>query len=260
MSRGEAEKAIQAGRVSVDGMVTRIRGPVGDCQSVEIDGVAVPAPPAEPRLWGLVKPRGVFPEFTRKSGHRDEPPFFIPDLLGRWEEAESRTAGPGRTENLPNHFTVVNRAPVMAHGLILLTTDGLFASALSRDDSKVLTTFRVRTPPVTDSALDELRKWRSGIGLPGTHYGSVFIDVDRRTPTQTWLKIRLVANRERDLGKLLWYRAGIRVNRINVYAFGPYRVTDIPERQVIRLPIDPAIAHLVPGRQVKPQLIHRQKN
>ena len=255
LSRAEAERAIARGLVSVDGAVVDASRKVADTSTVFYDGVEVPPPPAMPPLFALIKPRGVVAEYSAKKSHDDQN-HYLPDLLGRWGKRSATDLGPNApVDAVLNHYVVINKIPVMAAGLVLMTTDGLFANALNRIDSKVLTTFRIRTGSVTDSQIEEIRKWKGGIGVAGVDYGPVFIDVDKRTPTQTWLKVRLVDAPARKLGDLFWYRGGMRVNRINSYAFGPYRASDIPERQVVRLPIDEAIRHLVPQREIKPMLI-----
>jgi hypothetical protein len=95
--------------------------------------------------------------------------------------------------------------------------------------------------------------------VTGLDFGPLFVDVEKRTPTSTWLRVRLVSTTERTkaLKDLFWFRAGIRVNRINVVAFGPYKASDVAERSVVPLKIDESISHLVPRREIKPTLVRR---
>ena len=264
MSRREAEKAILTGLVTVDGKSVTKGCTVPDASTVIVDGMhMIPPPPQVPRLWGMIKPRGVISDFHAEGAESRS----LADLVRKWNVKQKRDYGSKSIEleninptfsNL-NHFIVVNKIPTMATGLVLLTTDAIFASSLTRIESKILTTYRIRTPAILDSTLDQMRNWKKGISVTGCDFGPVFVDVEKRTPTQTWLRVRLVANTERCKGlkDLLWFRAGVRVNRVNVVAFGPYRASDVAERSVVPLPIDPSISHLVPQREIKPTLVRQ---
>ena len=260
MSRREAEKAVKAGLVSVDGKI--ISGPsqkVPDSSQVLVNGTPIPAPSGMPLLYGLIKPRKYICDFTRGSSEG----LFLPDLLNKWEKRNRKDIGPRGLFELDSasvsnkHLVVVNKIPTSAAGLVLLTTDGNFARNLKNPESKILTSFRLRTGNLTDSQIDELRNWKTGIKAGNVDYGPVFIDVEKRTPTQTWLKVRLLFDGGRkNLDQLFYFRAGIRVNRINCFAFGPYSVGEVPEGQLLPLPVHSAIAHLVPQREVKQVLVH----
>jgi 16S rRNA U516 pseudouridylate synthase RsuA-like enzyme len=259
MSRREAEKAVKAGLVVVDGKV--ITGPsqkVPDSSQVLVNGTPIPAPSGLPSLWALIKPRKYICEFTQRSSAG----LFLPDLLHRWDKRNRKDLGPRGVSELDSgtmsnrHLVVVNKIPTSATGLVLLSTDGHFARILKSPESKILTSFRIRTGNLTDSQIDELKSWKTGIKAADIDYGPVFVDVEKRTPTQTWLKVRLLFDGKKNLDELFYFRAGIRVNRINCFAFGPYTAGDVPENQLLQLPIHPAIAHLVPKREVKQVLVH----
>ena len=261
MSRAEAEMAVKQGVVAVDGCVVSSLCQVADTSSVSVNGVHVPPPAVIPCLYGLIKPRGVIADHSKEQDK-----CYIPDLIAKWNKRGSRSLGPrGKIEfaspvdqstgSSLNHFVVINKIPIMATGIVLLTTDGLFARNLIALESKVLTTFRIRVGNISDLQIEGIRKWKSGVGLSGIDYGPVFIDVEKRTPTQSWIKVRLVNAPGRDLNNLFWYRAGLHVNRINCYAFGPYKASEVADGQVLSLSIHDSIRHLVPIRDVKPSLI-----
>ena len=266
MSRREAEKAILTGLVNVDGNIITKGCKVPDSSVVVVDGLhVIPPPPETPRLWGLIKPRGVIADFH--IAYEKQETRTLSDLIRKWTTKQKREYGSKAIEleninpsisNL-NHFIVINKLPTTATGLVLLTTDSLFASSLTRLDSKILTTYRIRTPSIPDTTLQELRGWKKGVSVTGLDFGPLFVDVEKRTPTSTWLRVRLVATTERTkaLKDLFWFRAGIRVNRINVVAFGPYKASDVAERSVVPLKIDESISHLVPRREIKPTLVRR---
>jgi 23S rRNA pseudouridine2605 synthase len=262
LSRREAEKAILTGLVTVDGRTITKGCKVPDSSTVVVEGIHnIPPPPPVPRLWGLIKPRGVISDF-RSSGTESK---SLSDMVSTWNKKQTKDFGSKaleleninpRISNL-NHFIVINKISTMATGLVLLTTDSVFASTLTREDAKILTTYRIRTPSILDSTLQQIRTWKNGVSVAGTDFGPVFIDVEKRTPTQTWLRVRLVSTNERTRGldDLFWFRGGVRVNRVNVTAFGPYKASDVSERSVVPLPIDASISHLVPQRDIKPTLV-----
>lgn len=264
LSRNEAEKAILTGLVTVDGRIVTKGCKVPDSSIVVVDGIhTIPPPPSVPRLWGLIKPRGVVSDFRVRSDAPES--TSLSDIVSKWNKIQKKEFGSKALEleninpkisNL-NHFIVINRIPTMATGLVLLTTDSTFATSLTRVDSKILTTFRIRTPSILDSTLQQIRTWKNGVSVAGTDFGPVFIDVEKRTSTQTWLRVRLVSTIERNKGlnDLFWFRGGVRVNRINVVAFGPYKASNVPERSVVPLPIDESILHLVPQRDMTPTLV-----
>jgi len=213
-----------------------------------------------------MKPRGVVAEYHRVG--EGSQGTFLSDLVSKWYKKDVVDFGTKSLElenvnpafsNL-HHFIVVNRIPTMATGIVLLTTDSFFAQSLRDIDSKILTTYRIRTGNMPDTTIDEVRKWGKGVRVAGVDYGPVFVDVEKRSTTQTWMKVRLVATNHRQaaLKDLFWFKTGLHVNRINVYAFGPYKVTDVSERAVVPLAIDPAISHLVPKREIKPTLVRQQ--
>lgn len=259
MSRGQAEVAIKQGLVTIDGKIVKSMQKVPDSSRVTVDGVIVPPPPVTPPLFALLKPRGVISDFAKAAKEKT----FVSDLVHRWGKSDKSAMGPRGQSDFSSspsgHMIVVNKIPIMATGLLLLTTDGLLAAALRDPTSKILTTYRVRLGNVTDTQIDALRRWKSGIRAAGVEYGPVFIDVERRTPTQTWLKVRLVDDGSKNLSDLFWFRAGLHVNRINCFAFGPYMASNVPERQLFPLAIDPVIEHLVPKREIKPVLIRNSR-
>jgi 23S rRNA pseudouridine2605 synthase len=256
MSRAQAESAILSGAsVTVNGRFVSAGCKVPDSAIVVVNGIEIPPPPIEPYLWALNKPRGVISSFGKSTSTTT----FLTDLLHGWNERDTSQMGTKSLEKHEqcNHYLVVNRIPTMATGLVLLATDSIFAKTLIQTDSKILTTYRVRLPPVSDTSIEEMRKWKQAVSVGGVSYGPVFVDVEKRTPTQTWLKVRYVETFKPNssVANLMWFKAGLRVNRVNIYAFGPYVATDIPERTVLRIPIHDSIRHLVPKREIKPSLV-----
>jgi 23S rRNA pseudouridine2605 synthase len=118
-SRRKAEELVAAGRVKVNGVVARTGQTVNPtADSITVDGTKVSAPAAA--VWTMLnKPTGVL---TTKS-----------DPGGRRTVFELVPAAPG--------LTYVGRLDYMTEGLLLLTTDGDAAHALTHPKTGVERTY-----------------------------------------------------------------------------------------------------------------------
>ena len=279
-SRRSAEQHILKGRVKVEGVPALHNYSVPDSAEVSIsldDGeFAVSPPPTLPRLWGLGKPRGVACEAKQVSISGDllkrntsmsgvdvsESPANLLELINKWGERNRAEYGDKWTAPmLPRHFIPINFLSVMDHGLILLTTDGEFASAL-RESGVILSNFRVKVSGGFLADKDPERVFKSwsgpeGVSCDGIDYGRVFVKLLKRSNEGcVWLRVEMVATKERDISDLFWKKLSLRVLRINLDAYGPYSLGDIPPGQVSTLPILPAIKKFIPQRPIKDVLIH----
>src|SRR6056297_200517 len=146
-SRREAERLIEAGRVSVNGkVIDRAALNVTADDKVEVDGREVGAP--EPaRLWLYHKPTGLV---TTTRDEQGRPTIF--DEL---------------PEDLPRVMSV-GRLDLNSEGLLLLTNDGEVKRKLELPSTGWLRRYRVRiNGSVSEAKLDELR---AGITVEGIQY------------------------------------------------------------------------------------------
>jgi 16S rRNA U516 pseudouridylate synthase RsuA-like enzyme len=234
----------------------------------------VPSPPALPKLWGLGKPRGVACDISSPSrpartisNHDDGDQETsgsvanLVELINKWNERNKEQFGDKWTPPvLPRHFIPINTLHLMDHGLVLLTSDGEFANAL-RECPVLLSSYRVKVSGGFLADKDPERVFRSwggpqGVSCDGIDYGRVFVQVLKRSNEGcVWLKVELVANKQKSISELFWKKLSLRVLRTNLDAYGPYKINDIPPGQVSALPILPAIRKFVPQRPIKDVLI-----
>jgi 23S rRNA pseudouridine2605 synthase len=136
-SRRAAERLIQAGRVSIDGVtVTDPARSVTDDQAIVVDGS--PLPPKELHVvYAVNKPAGVVSTASDPQGR--------PTVVGLVES--------------PTRLYPVGRLDIDTTGLILLTNDGTLAHRLTHPRFEVPKTYRatVARAPVRDAALAAMR-------------------------------------------------------------------------------------------------------
>jgi 23S rRNA pseudouridine2605 synthase len=136
-SRRAAERLIETGRVSIDGLTaTDPARSVTDDETIAVDGS--PLPPKEQHVvYALNKPAGVVSTASDPQGR--------PTVVGLVES--------------PARLYPVGRLDIETTGLILLTNDGSLAHRLTHPRFEVPKTYRatVARAPVRDAALAALR-------------------------------------------------------------------------------------------------------
>lgn len=222
-SRREAERWIEEGRVSVNGV--RLDSPARDVtprDRIVVDGDLLPG--AEPaRLWKYHKPKGCV------TTHRD--PEGRPTVF----------------ERLPRHMPRVisiGRLDFNTEGLLLLTNDGELARHLELPATGWLRRYRVRAfGDVTQADLDRLK---DGIEIEGVRYGPIEAALDQKQGANVWLTIGLREGKNREVRNIL---ASLRltVNRLIRVSFGPFQLMDLPDDAVEHVPRRVLADQLGPG-------------
>src|SRR3989442_7095281 len=197
-SRRGAERLIEAGRVSVNGVPVRGLGAHADPERdrVEVDGRALADPEAK-RYVLFHKPAGYL---TPRNDPRDRPRIFdlLPDLGARLHS--------------------VGRLDVDAEGLLLLTNDGPLTYRLTHPRHGVPRVYHVLVEG--DAGPSALRTLREGVMLddgPAKVDGAVRL---KRAGARIWLELTLSEGRYRE-GKRLCRAVGLRVLRLVRVRFGP---------------------------------------
>ena len=207
-SRREAEKLIEAGRVTVDGR--RADSParnVGPGETVAVDGKVLPAP--EPaRLWRLHKPAGVLTS-TRDPDGRPTIHGLLPGDLPR--------------------VMPVGRLDLNSEGLLLLTNDGALKRHLELPATGWKRRYRVRVHGRPDEST--VAALAAGVTLEGVTYGSIEAKIESQRGANAWLAMTLAEGKNREIRRVCEH-LGLRVNRLIRVAYGPFHLGKLARRGV----------------------------
>jgi 23S rRNA pseudouridine2605 synthase len=203
-SRREAERMIEAGRVTVNGR--RIDSPalnVAEADRIAVDGRPVEAP-EPPRLWRYHKPAGLV---TSARDEKGRPTVFerLPAELGR--------------------VLSVGRLDMASEGLLLLTNDGALKRRLELPSTGWLRKYRVRVHGAPDEAgLDRLRR---GVTVGDERFQPMEAALDSVRGANAWLTVGLREGRNREVRRAM-EAIGLAVNRLIRVGYGPFRLGDLP--------------------------------
>jgi 23S rRNA pseudouridine2605 synthase len=207
-SRREAEKLIEAGRVTVNGK--RIESPalnVTTADKITIDG----APLAEaepPRLWLYHKPSGLV---TTARDEKGRPTVF--DKL---------------PETLPRVMSV-GRLDLNSEGLLLLTNDGEIKRRMELPATGWMRKYRVRVNGKPEDA--SFAPLRDGLTLEGERFQPMVVTLDRQQGANAWITVALREGRNREIRRAM-EAVGLTVNRLIRVSYGPFQLGDLKPGEV----------------------------
>ena len=210
-SRREAERWIEAGRVSVNGQILATPAcVVGPADKVIVDGKPLGGA-TESRLWLYHKPKGLL---TTQSDPEGRPTLF---------------------EHLPKgmpRVVSVGRLDMNSEGLILLTTDGALARHLELPSTGLARTYRVRVFMEPDtSRLAELRR---GITIDGMRYGAIDAGIESVKGDNCWLRVSITEGKNREIRKIFEH-LGHPVSRLIRVGYGPFTLGSLPPGEVTEM-------------------------
>ena len=205
-SRSQAEKAVRAGRVSVDGRVVLDPERPADPsrQRILLDGE--PVGEARRVYIALNKPRGIVVSAADEHG-RDT----VYDLL---KDAGLPWLGP------------VGRLDKASEGLLLLSNDSAWAARLTEPRHHVDKTYHVQIDAIPDGAL--LERLVAGVTDEGERLSARKALLLRAGEKNAWLEIVLDEGRNRHIRRLLAAH-GISVVRLIRVAIGPLALGELPK-------------------------------
>lgn len=207
-SRREAERMVEAGRVTVNGR--KIDSPalnVTPSDKITVDGRAL-ATPEPPRLWLYHKPTGLVTT-TRDEQGRDT----IFDKL---------------PEDLPRVMSV-GRLDLNSEGLLLLTNDGGIKRRLELPSTGWLRRYRVRVNGrPSDATFEPLRK---GVTLEGERFQPMQVTLDRQQGANAWITVAIREGKNREIRRAM-ESVGLNVNRLIRVSYGPFQLGQLKSGEV----------------------------
>ena len=207
-SRRDAERMIEAGRVSVNG--TRIDSPalnVTPKDRITVDGKPL-AEPEPARLWLYHKPTGLV---TTARDEKDRATIF--DKL---------------PEDMPRVMSV-GRLDINSEGLLLLTNDGGIKRKLELPSTGWLRKYRAR---INGRPKDEdFAPLRKGLTIDGERFQPMQVTLDRQQGANAWLTIGLREGKNREIRRAI-EDMGFVVNRLIRVSYGPFQLGTLKPGEV----------------------------
>lgn len=199
-SRREAERMIEAGRVTVNGaVITRAALNVVPSDRITVDGKDLDAP-EPPRLWLFHKPRGLVTTTRDDQGR----PTIFDDL----------------PKDLPLVMSV-GRLDLNSEGLLLLTNDGGIKRRLELPSTGWLRRYRVRVKGYPRD--DSFAPLREGLSIKGERFQPMVVTLDRQQGANAWLTVGLREGKNREIRRAM-DEIGLAVNRLIRVSYGPFQL------------------------------------
>lgn len=212
-SRREAETYILQGRVSVNGKIveTPAFNVEGD-ETILFDGEKLKEP-EQTRLWLYYKPVGLV------TTHKDE--------------KNRGTVFDALPPSMPRVISV-GRLDLNSEGLLLLTNDGELSRELELPKNAWSRRYRVRVHGKADE--EKLNALSNGVVIDGVSYGKVYISIEQKTGTNTWLSVTLNEGKNREIRKLMNF-IGLEVARLIRVSYGPFQLGNLKKGEVREVPL-----------------------
>ena len=199
-SRREAERMIEAGRVSVNGkQIDRAALNVTERDKITVDGKPV-GEPDPPRLWLYHKPTGLV---TTTRDEQGRPTIFddLPDDLPR--------------------VMAVGRLDLNSEGLLLLTNDGGIKRRLELPSTGWLRRYRVRVHGRPQD--DTFQPLRDGLTVDGQTFQPMEVTLDRQQGANAWVTVAIREGKNREIRRAMG-DIGLTVNRLIRTSYGPFQL------------------------------------
>ncbi len=223
-SRREAERMIEAGRVSVNGtLLTTPAFLVTSKDNIQVDNAPI-AKREPPRLWRYHKPDGLLTTHNDPGGRQ--------------------TVFENLPDDLPRVISV-GRLDLTSEGLLLLTNDGELARVLELPSTAWARRYRARVyGRPTQERLDGLMK---GVLIDGVRTGPIEATLDKQQGGNAWVTITIREGKNREIRRA-FETLDMRVNRLIRLSYGPFQLGDLLKGGVEEVPnriLKDQVGHLV---------------
>lgn len=210
-SRRDAERWIEAGRVSVNGdILTSPACVVTEDDKIVVDGVGLRGK-EKTRLFLYHKPAGLVTSNKDEKGRDtifDHMPKELPRLM------------------------TVGRLDINTEGLLLMTNDGELARYLELPATGWKRTYRVRAyGHVSQARLDKLR---TGLVVDGIRYKGIEAKLDKQQGDNVWIEVSLTEGKNREVRNIMKV-LGMDVNRLIRISYGPFHLGQLPKKSVMEV-------------------------
>ena len=196
MSRRAAEKLIQEGRVSVNGITASLGDRAVDSDNVTVDGRSLPSAGARTYIM-LNKPKGYVTTMSDEKGRA-----CVKQLV----------------EDIPARIFPVGRLDMYSEGLLIMTDDGEFANRLMHPSNMIKKTYHTWVKGEDIGFAAELM--RHSMDIDGYITAPAEVNVLELFPDGGKLEVTIHEGRNRQVRKMCEL-AGLKVTRLIRVSEGP---------------------------------------
>lgn len=219
-SRREAERLVEAGRVTVDGVVASVTTAVDDGCVVCVDGAPVgveTAPVA--RIFKYHKPVGVIVTARDHEGRKT-----LYEAIAEIKDSDK----------LPR-LMPVGRLDLNSEGLLLLTTDGGLAQTLMSPKTALKREYHVRV--FGELSEIQLAQFRKGVTVEGVWYRGAEVELLKigESKRNRWYKVTLTEGKNREIRRIFNF-FNCEVNRLLRVQYGPFTLGEMPKGVLEEVP------------------------